>query len=114
MPAPPARKPPAPAPLPPFRLPATTNEAVLSGVDARACRGRFVEHLLEHTTAAGDERMGLYAGNGAGVGVGDLDGDGDLEVVLANLSGPNTVLWNEGGLRFRVQSLPVEASRRCI
>ena len=111
VPAPPAGKPPAPAPLPPFRLPTTTTEAVPSGVDARACEGRFVEHLLDHTTAAGDERIGLYAGHGAGVGVGDLDGDGDLEVVLANLDGPNTVHWNEGGLRFRVESLPVEASR---
>ena len=111
VPPPPAGKPPAPAPLPPFRLPTTTTETVPSGVDARACQGSFVEHLLEHSTAPGDERIGLYASYGAGVGIGDLDGDGDLEVVLANLDGPNTVHWNEGGLRFRVQSLPVEASR---
>ncbi len=111
VPPPPAAKPPAPAPPPPFRLPTTTTEAVPSGVDARACQARFVEHLLQHTTAAGDGRIGFYASNGAGVGVGDLDGDGDLEVVLANLDGPNTVHWNEGGLRFRAESLPVEASR---
>ena len=117
-PPPPASKPPAPAPLPPIPLPRrtpppveVTTEAMPSSVDARACPGRFVEHVLEHTTGAGGGRIGLYASNGAGVGVGDLDGDGDLEIVLANLAGPNTVHWNEGVLRFRVERLPVGASR---
>jgi len=84
---------------------------VPSRVDARACLGRFVEHLLEHTTSVGGGRIGFYASNGSGVGIGDLDGDGDLDVVLANLAGPNTIHWNEGVLRFRVEVLPVGASR---
>ena len=109
VPPPPALKPPAPAPLPP--LPTTTTEAVPSGVDARACQGSFVEHLLAHTTAAGGGRIGFYASNGSGVGIGDLDVDGDLDLVLANLAGPNTVHWNEGSLRFHVEVLPVGASR---
>ena len=88
-----------------------TTEAGPSAVDARACQGTFVEHLLKHTTAAGGGRIGFYASNGAGVGIGDLDGDGDLDVVLANLAGPNTIHWNEGALRFRVEVLPVGASR---
>ncbi len=111
-PPPPASKPPAPAPLPPFPLPRPlSTEAMPSRVDARACLGHFVEHLLEHTTSAGGGRIGFYASNGAGVGVGDLDGDGDLDIVLANLAGPNTIHWNEGLLRFRVEVLPVGASR---
>ena len=112
LPPPPASKPPAPAPLPPFPLPRPlSTETVPSGLDARACLGHFVEHLLEHTTAAGGGPIGFYASNGAGVGVGDLDGDGDLDIVLANLAGPNTVHWNEGALLFRVEVLPVGASR---
>ena len=111
VPPPPASKPPAPAPLPPFPFPTTTTEAVPSGVDARACQGSFVEHLLAHTTTAGGGRIGFYASNGSGVGIGDLDVDGDLDVVLANLAGPNTVHWNEGSLRFHVEVLPVGASR---
>ena len=112
-PPPPASRPPAPAPHPPFPPLRTTvtTVAVPSPVDDRACLGRFVEHLLEHTTDAGGGRIGFYASNGAGVGIGDLDGDGDLDVVLANLAGANTVHWNEGVLRFRVERLPMGASR---
>ena len=42
-----------------------------------------------------------FDSNGAGVALADLDGDGAIDIALAGLGAPLTVLWNAGaGLRF--------------
>ena len=75
------------------------------------CSGTFVAHPIEHTTRASGDEVTFYDSNGAGVAVGDLDGDGDGDVVLANLNGKNTILWNEGRLTFRKEVLSHGGSR---
>lgn len=71
-----------------------------------ACSGRFVRHELDHeTTVPGGQRVRMFEANGGGVGINDLDNDGDLDIVLANHSGMNTILWNEGGLNFRTERM---------
>lgn len=47
----------------------------------------------------------LFDSNGSGLAVNDLDGDGRLDIVLADLSGPVSILWNQGGLHFMRQEL---------
>ena len=75
------------------------------------CALGFVAHRLAHVTKASGPVVGYYDSNGAGLAAADLDGDGDLDLVLANLNGPNVVAWNEGALRFREQALPLGGSR---
>ncbi len=75
-----------------------------------ACEGRFVPHTLPHTTRAASPTR-LFESNGAGLAINDLDRDGDLDVVLANLHGENSILWNEGALHFRREALPYGNSR---
>jgi enediyne biosynthesis protein E4 len=78
---------------------------------AQPCTGAFVPHILDHTTTAHTSVVALYESNGAGVAINDLDGDGNLDIVLANLAGPNTILWNRGDLRFETQPLDHGDSR---
>ena len=47
----------------------------------------------------------MFDGMGAGLAVGDLNSDGRDDLVLANLSGASSVLWNDGGLQFRREPL---------
>lgn len=82
-----------------------------SQVSPAACRGAFVPHALDFTTEVRGEPIRMFDSNGAGVAVGDLDNDGDIDIVLANLGGPNAVLWNEGGLTFRKQEFPYGDAR---
>ena len=74
---------------------------------AAPCTGAFVVHDLDHVTNAGQATPRLFDSNGSGLAVNDLDDDGDPDIVFANLSGPATILWNQGGLRFERQPLPM-------
>ena len=72
---------------------------------------RFERHVLDHTTRATDEPARLFDSNGSGVAADDLDGDGLADIVLGNLEGPNTILWNEGAWRFAAEPLPDRSTR---
>lgn len=76
------------------------------------CSGRFVLHELEHTTLPSALPVGFYDSNGAGLAVNDLNKDGLLDIVLANLAGDNSILWNRGALEFERQPLPSQAPAR--
>ncbi|MEZ4667423.1 MAG: CRTAC1 family protein [Anaerolineae bacterium] len=87
-----------------------TVDAQLFGT-APACSGHFVAHDLDHITSTPGGRVRSFQANGAGVAINDLDNDGDLDIVFANYSGPNTILWNDGHLRFRTQHMEHGDSR---
>jgi hypothetical protein len=74
------------------------------------CSAAFVTHQLDHITL-GDRENPLLESNGSGLAINDLDNDGLLDIVLANLDDPNTILWNEGRLQFRSEPLPHGDSR---
>lgn len=80
-------------------------------VSTTACSDTFVRHLLDHTTTVAGKVVRLFDSNGAGLAINDLDQDGDLDLVLANLAGPNAIFWNEGSLRFRKETLTHGDSR---
>lgn len=69
------------------------------------CGDGFVPHVLDHVTIGHDPDIHKFESNGSGVAVGDLDADGLLDIVLANVGGPATVLWNLGGFSFETQRL---------
>src|SRR5207244_184161 len=75
------------------------------------CSDRFVTHTLDHVTLASLDVPHLFESNGAGLAINDLNGDGLLDVVLANLHGPASILWNEGNFTFRKENLPEEDTR---
>ena len=76
-----------------------------------SCNDTFITHSLDHTTTTSTLPATLYESNGAGLAINDIDNDGDLDIVLANLGAPSTILWNEGGLRFRTEQIAVEDGR---
>ena len=78
---------------------------------AAECSGAFVSHPLPHTTVFSPQRKPIFAGVGSALGLGDLDNDGDIDIVLANLDGPSSILWNGGGLTFTRQELAADNAR---
>jgi hypothetical protein len=69
------------------------------------CQDLFVAHTLDHSTDTADGVVRMFDANGSGLAVGDLDNDGDLDLVLGNHLGPNTIMWNQGGLLFDAEPL---------
>lgn len=68
-------------------------------VNGGICTGGFVRHLLPHVTAGGTQPR-TFDSNGAGVALADLDNDSLVDIALAGLGEPVTVLWNDGGGSF--------------
>ena len=78
---------------------------------AAECGGAFVSHPLPHTTVFSPQRGPIFAGVGSALGLGDLDNDGDIDIVLANLDGPSSILWNGGALTFSRRELAADNAR---
>jgi hypothetical protein len=92
------------------QVPVDVNVGPLA-TPAQPCEGTFVPHTLDFTTTIAGGAVHLFDSNGAGVAIGDLDDDGRLDLVFANLDGPNAVFWNQGDLHFRKQELDDTNSR---
>lgn len=84
----------------------------VAGLSDGVCEGRFETIELPHTTLGPGDTSSTFDGTGSGVALGDLDADGDLDLVLANLSGDTSILWNDGALSFRTEPLIVGRFRQ--
>ncbi|MEO1287511.1 MAG: VCBS repeat-containing protein, partial [Chloroflexota bacterium] len=79
-----------------------------------ACSGVFVAHELDHITATNADPIRMFDSNGSGLAINDLNNDGLLDIVLANLDGEETILWNEGDFSFRTQQIDIPARTRQV
>ncbi|MFK7920149.1 MAG: CRTAC1 family protein [Ilumatobacter sp.] len=61
---------------------------------ASVCEASFVRHDLDHTTTPRGDVTAMVDGTGTGVYADDLDDDGLVDIVLTNLSGETSLLWN--------------------
>jgi hypothetical protein len=75
------------------------------------CTGAFVAHTLDQVTAVAGAEVHLFDSNGSGVAIGDLNGDSRLDLVFANLDGPDAIFWNQGDGTFRKELLADSNSR---
>lgn len=78
------------------------------------CSAAFVRHVLPHTTTVTDLPVRMFESNGSGLGINDLNNDGLLDIVLANLDGEESILLNEGGLRFQREPLDIPGRTRAV
>lgn len=83
----------------------TTQPFVETLVGADECTGAFGLIELEHTTTGRGVITAMSDGTGAGVLLEDLDADGFVDIVLPNLTGDSSILWNEGELQFTTEPL---------
>lgn len=100
-----------PASDPPGPIVPASVRALPHTPDAAPCEDRFLSHDLPHFTTTTDGIIRQYEANGAGVAISDLDNDGDLDLALGNYDRPNSIFWNEGGLRFRREQMPIGRTR---
>ncbi|MFN8373606.1 MAG: CRTAC1 family protein [Anaerolineae bacterium] len=82
--------------------------------DSPECSDAFISHDLAHTTTIHGDVVRFFESNGSGLAINDLNNDGLLDVVLGNLNGANTLLWNEGDLNFRAQDFATTGHTRAI
>ncbi|MBZ0284405.1 MAG: VCBS repeat-containing protein, partial [Anaerolineae bacterium] len=69
---------------------------------------------MPHITRTHNEPVQFYEGNGSGLGINDLNNDGLLDIVLGNLKGTNTILWNEGNLEFHTEEFARNSRTRAV
>lgn len=79
-----------------------------------ACSGQFVAHSLDHITRVNETPIRMFESNGSGLAINDLNNDGLLDIVLANLDGEESILWNEGNLQFRREALHIIGRTRSV
>jgi len=91
--------------------PETSVSISVQKLQAPTCSQAFVARDLPHITQGRTQPATGYDGNGSGVALGDLNNDGLIDIVLANLVGPSTILWNQGNFRFRKTTLAETATR---
>lgn len=96
---------------PPLSTAQPTATFVASLLPTAGCTGQFVTRTLPHVTEVHGDVVRMFETNGSGVAVNDLDGDGYLDLVFANLNGPPSIFWNEGGLVFRQETLADDGTR---
>ncbi|GAB4508393.1 MAG: hypothetical protein OHK0046_00640 [Anaerolineae bacterium] len=89
-------------------------EITATPLESSECSGVFVMHTLPHTVLVDQQPVRMFESNGAGLAINDLNNDGLLDIVLANIDDPETILWNEGNLEFRPQSLNIPGATRAV
>ncbi|MGV2436834.1 MAG UNVERIFIED_CONTAM: VCBS repeat-containing protein [Anaerolineae bacterium] len=93
---------------------AQTLETQSTPLTASTCSGQFVARPLTIFTTVNADPIRMFNSNGSGLAIGDLNNDGLLDVVLANLDQPESILWNEGQLQFRHQELDIPGVTRSV